>query len=412
MIRVAIIGIGGYGRNLTKLLLAAEDKGLCRLVAAADGRLGELAAEADRLRQRGVKLHSGAMEMLDELRGRCEAVYVAVGIASHRELTCAAAGRGLHVHLEKPPAATVQEVDAMIEAVDRAGVLCLVSFQFTWCRPLRLIQKRVAAGRLGRLQSAACFAGWSRTADYYGRNGWAGKLRTDQGWVLDGPATNAMAHHIMALLQAAAGRVGGFARPAAVRAELYAAGPIESHDTAAIHIRTDGGADLHFLGSHCPQGYFGPILEVRGDSGRATWTPEHGAVLHFADGTEERCPADDPHQAMVEGFLGAIERNDRSALACTLADGRNMVAVIDAAHESSGTIYRIPPSHACRLEEGTDKARTVVEGMDELLRRCAEGGRLFSDLADRPPWAVATAPFDLAGYRSFPSRFRMPPTAS
>ena len=107
MIRVAIIGIGGYGRNLTKLLLAAEDKGLCRLVAAADGRLGELAAEADRLRQRGVKLHSGAMEMLDELRGRCEAVYVAVGIASHRELTCAAAGRGLHVHLEKPPAATV-----------------------------------------------------------------------------------------------------------------------------------------------------------------------------------------------------------------------------------------------------------------------------------------------------------------
>ncbi|MGB2822566.1 MAG: Gfo/Idh/MocA family oxidoreductase, partial [Phycisphaerae bacterium] len=148
MIRLAIVGVGGYGWGLIRELEKAERTCGCRLVAAADTRLPAVPEHAAHLRTRGIALYDDALTMLEDLRGRCEAVYIASGIASHAALTVAAARCGYHVHLEKPPAATVQEVDAMLDALRRADRMCLVGFQALH-GDMRLVVDRLCDGRLG-----------------------------------------------------------------------------------------------------------------------------------------------------------------------------------------------------------------------------------------------------------------------
>ncbi len=405
MIRLAIVGVGGYGWELIRELERVERTCGCRLIAAADDRLPAVPQHAAHLKTRGVVLYDDAMRMLEDLRGRCEAVYIAAGIPSHAALTVAAARCGYHVHLEKPPAATVQEMDAMLGALREAGRMCLVGFQALH-GDMRLLLERLAGGRLGAVRSATCAAGWPRTRSYYRRNDWAGRLRSGDNWALDGPATNALAHQLAHMLAMASGEPDRFAVPLSVRAELYAAGPVEGHNVAAIEVRTDRRAVIRFFCSHATSGHFGPVIRVAAERGSAVYAQREGSGVTYDDGTSEsRAYEPIEHREMIANFIEALRRGDPTGLRCPLAETRNFVLALDGAHESSGRIHRIDEKHWHVEGAGTDERRVVVPGLDELLKTADERGQLLSDLPDAPPWAVATEPFDLTGYASFPQRF-------
>ena len=405
MIRAGIVGIGGYGGKLIALLREASREIGVRLVAAADARLADLPEAAAELKSRDVALFDDAFEMFRHCRGHCDAVYLATSIPTHSVLTIAAATAGYHVHLEKPPAATVQEVDQMIQVFERTGRLCLVGFQGVHSVDLAFLRRRLGEGRLGEVRTLVCRAGAPRNRAYYARNDWAGRLRAADTWVLDGPATNAMSHQITDMLALAGAGAGRFARPAAVRAELYVAGPVESHDTAAIEIHTIEGPRIYWLGSHCTQEAFGPVIEIDAERARAVWTVGKEATIRYADGSEETCAGGDGRRDMVRTFVEAVEAGDASALRCTPADARQFVLAIDGAHESSGRVHRIDAASCRRPDEGTDEARTVVEGLDDVIRAAADRACLFSQVTPRPTWAVATSPYRLAGYAFFTQRF-------
>ncbi|HRR79395.1 MAG TPA: Gfo/Idh/MocA family oxidoreductase, partial [Planctomycetota bacterium] len=376
MIRLALVGFGGYGWSLVQAINQARDAVGCRLIAAADARLSALPEKAEALSRAGVELFSDPLAMFEALRGKCDAAYIATGIPSHAPLTIAAARAGLHVHLEKPPAATVQEVDAMLAALDAAGRFCLVGFQALHGDDIRFVKSRVASGRLGRVRSLVCHAGWPRNQAYYTRNDWAGKLRVEsavygdpahRAWVLDGPATNALAHQITNMLFLASPEANRLATPVSVRAELYTAGPVESHDTCAIEIHTAEGPTSLFLASHCSDANFGPVIEIEAERGHVRWTMRDGARVCYSDGPEETCPADNGAAKMIANFAEAVRANDRSLLRCDLAETRKFVLALDGAHESSGRIHRIAADHVRRVGEGGEM-RTVVEGLDAALR--------------------------------------------
>jgi predicted dehydrogenase len=377
------------------------------LVAAADGRLAGIPDKAGQLARDGVELFGDVMEMFHAMEGRCDAVYIATSIHSHTPLTIAAAKCGYHIHLEKPPAATVQEVDQMIQAVAEAGRMCLVGFHAIHGDDLRFVKDRIVAGRLGRVKRLVCCVGPPRAKNYYCRNEWAGRIRVGGEWVLDGPATNAACHEINIMLFLACDRAGTFAAPAAVRGELYAAGPIESHDTAAIEIQTVQGAVAYLLASHCTQNRLGTTIEVEADGGRATLDTLGTVTIRYADGSEERHSCDpSPRLNMVANFVEAIRTQEAGLLGCSLSDARNTVLAVNGAHESSGEIHRISREFATRLDQGTDKERTVVKDLEGHLVAAAGKRCLLSDLSPAPRWAVATDPYDMCGYSIFPRRFR------
>jgi len=406
-IRLAVIGFGGYGSELVKWILNLQEQQNCRLVAAGDARLADLAEPAGRLRAQGVALYDDAFKMLDALAGKCEAVYIATSIHTHMPLVLAALERGFHVHLEKPPAATIQEVDRMIEAVVRAGKICIVGFHIIQGRDAEFLKQRISTGRLGKVRRIVHRACWPRDAAYYSRNDWAGRLMRVDSWVLDGPAMNALAHQVNNLLYLASPTPRSFARPKAVRAELYAAGPTESHDTAAIEISTVEGTTLYWLGSHCTEEMLNPRIDVTADGGSATWQPIGGkAEVRYADGTSESHAGGDCHERMIANFIEAIRKDDSSLLRCSLADTRAFTLALNGAHESSGLIHRIDAQHTRKIGAGLPTQRTVLVGLDEDINRAADQGRLFSDLSPAPAWTVATKVFDLAGYDKFPRVFR------
>ncbi len=408
MIALAVVGITGYGWSLIQQIQKASSALDCRLLAAADNQMSKAPERVERLKADGVQLFDDAAKMYEALAGRCDGVYVATGIHSHEPLAVAALQAGYALHLEKPAAATVQEVDRMLEELARSGRFCLVGFHAVHSDEIRFIKDRVVAGRLGAVRSLTCRASWPRGKAYYERNEWAGRLRVGERWVLDGPASNALAHQITNMLLLASPQANRLAAPTKVRAELYAASRIEGHDTAAIEIRTAEGQTARLLVTHCGAEAFGPVIEIDAERGRAVYESKVGATITYDDGSSESCPAsaDSGRGEMIANFVAAVAANDGSALRCPLVEARAMTLAMDGAHESSGSIARIPAA-ACRTGTGERGGeRTVVDGLDELVAEAGQNQCLLSDLPGAPPWARATAEFDLAGYSSFPQRFQ------
>ncbi len=406
MVKVALVGIGGYGASLLKSIRNAQSLGACQLIAAADSKSDEL-PEAGELSAQGIRIFSSAEGMFSEMRGQAQAMIIGTGIPSHEHLTVCAAKAGYHVHIEKPPAATIQEVDRMLEALRTAGRFCQVGFQAVHGEDVRLVKKRIVEGRLGKVSTLKCGAAWPRNDTYYGRNGWAGKLRIGENWVLDGPATNALCHQISNMLLLASDKPGEMARPAKVRAELYTTGNIEAHSTAAIEIITTEGVKAYFIASHTCNDHFGPEILIDAQHASAVYKYVEGSTLKFADGTTENAPRSlDASNNMMLNFIEAIEKDDKSLLRCPLEQTRQIVLALNGAHESSGSIIVIDDEHVKKVKDAQG-TRLVVTGIDDVITQCAEQGKLPSDLDKPPAWAKPTKPFSLEDYFSFPQRFCM-----
>ena len=405
MIRLAVVGVGGYGFSLAEQIVAAAPQIGCMLVAAADNRMGELTEQADWLAAQGVELFHSVEEMFSRLQGRCEGVYIGTGIPSHTSLTLAAARAGYHVHLEKPPAATVQEMDQMSQALRETGRFCLVGVQSMHSTDLLAVKQRIVEGRLGQIRSVTCHALWPRDAEYYSRNDWAGRLRSGQAWVLDGPATNACFHQVANALLLATSQPG-LAHPAAVRAELYAAGEVESHNLAAMRIRTTEGVSVQLILAHCTLGKTDPLTEIVGSKGRATWPAYGDGTIHYEDGTEEKFQHDAMmRRRMIGNFVEAIRSERDETLRFPLSEARQAVLALNGAHESTRRIHRVEGPAVRIVDSGTPKARAVVEGLDELILQASREGVLLSELRSPPAWARRTEEFELDGYCRFPQIF-------
>jgi predicted dehydrogenase len=105
-IRVAVVGVGEFGRNHVRVYRGLES---AELVGVYDQNSERAAAVAS-------EFQSQALKSLDELRGRADAVSVAVPTVSHREVGCRLLEMGLDVLVEKPMAVNLAEADSLLAA--------------------------------------------------------------------------------------------------------------------------------------------------------------------------------------------------------------------------------------------------------------------------------------------------------
>lgn len=143
MTRVALIGLGAMGRNHLRVLNELES---ADLVAVCDQ---DAEAVAHASRKHALAGYTSLGELLD--REQLDAAVVAVPTRYHKEAGLAVLERGLHVFIEKPIATDLDEGRALVTAARGAGRVLAVGHVERFNPAVRELQKRVAAGELGRL---------------------------------------------------------------------------------------------------------------------------------------------------------------------------------------------------------------------------------------------------------------------
>ena len=408
-LRFVVIGLGGWALDHIRAVEWLEEKGWTQLA-------GVVALESDRRKQPEwiAKLTARRTPLFDSIddfynRGLelADVLTVPIGIHQHVPVSIRALEAGLHVFCEKPIAGTVQEVDRLIAARDKAGRSVAIGFQHLYANTIRQLKQRIASGALGAPKSATLYCGWPRALEYFQRNDWAGKLRHGDAWILDSPANNAMAHYIMNLLYLASADAHAAAQPKRLQAELYRAYPIESADTVQLRFSTDTGVDCHVFLTHSTEGDVGPEMRLQFEKGEIIWHSHEGqAVIRYAGGREEQF--DNRHDKWrydaFYNFARSLLFGD--TLICPPEVGRVHTLTIDAMHESCPEIVPVPASDVFEQEDwmiyppDTRGNFCRVQHLAERMREAVEKNALLSELG--VSWARAGQEVFLDGYDYFP----------
>ncbi|MGH7491935.1 MAG: Gfo/Idh/MocA family protein [bacterium] len=412
-LRFVVIGLGGYALVHLDAIRWLAQLGLARLtgvVALAEDRKKN-SAQATALQEESVRLFDSVDDFFARGLELADVLAIPIGIHQHVPVSCAAMQAGLHVYCEKPLAATVQEVDQVIQARNASGRKIAVGFQHIYSNSIQQLKARICAGRLGRVQYISLLCGWPRSLQYFARNEWAGKMRLGNEWVLDSPANNAHAHYLLNMLYLASTQEKTADIPIELRAELYRANPIESCDTVQMKFTTREGVNCHALLTHANAHPLGPHMRIVGEKGIVTWETDNGkTVIEYAGGTAERFDNEAHAQWRYEGFKDLVHAiHDDTTPLCTPEIARSQTLAINAMHESCHEIVTVPEKFIDHVEDWemfppeTKGSFNRIRDFDQSLQDAFDRGVFLSELG--LPWAKSKTveTFAIRDYGHFPS---------
>lgn len=372
---IVLAGARGHGRwhlaNIERLQRQGVVRlaGICELTPLTEAELGPFAAEPPRQ-------SSDFGALLDSTDAR--AAVVCTPIPTHTDLALTAARRGVHLLLEKPPAASFADFTRMTDGVREAGTACQIGFQSFGSHAVPAIRELVADGAIGSLRGIGAAGAWVREEAYFRRAPWAGRRRLGSTDVVDGVLTNPLAHAVATSLELA--DKGTAADVADIETELFRAHDIEADDTSSLRVTTTDGLRVTVCVTLCAERAAEPYVVVHGDRGRITfWYKQDRVLLQRAGhGPEET----------VHGRTDLLEN-----LAAHLADDTPLLVpphrtgafmrVVEAVR--TGAEPAALPADAWYSEPATQGPRRVVRGIDAVIDAGADSLALFSELG--APWA-------------------------
>ena len=179
---VAVIGVGVMGSSHARDLAGMANARLAAVCDIDPERAQQVAA------QFGVPFFLDYQELL--ARARPPAVVIATPHYDHTPISIACLELGVHVLVEKPLAAHVNDGKKMIAAYEKARqeyprlVFGIMFQQRTWSY-WRKVKELLEAGALGRLVRATWIVtDWFRTQSYYDHGGWRATWKGEGGGVL------------------------------------------------------------------------------------------------------------------------------------------------------------------------------------------------------------------------------------
>lgn len=369
--RVALVGVHGFGAHHLRNLERLQAAGAVELVAVADPQPpapGAVPATA--------AVFPGLTQLLAETRD-LDVIIVATPIQTHAPLGLAALATEADVYLEKPPVASLADFNTLCEAAQRSGRSVQIGFQSLGSHALAAIEELLASGAIGTLQGVSATGRWVRDRAYYKRSRWAGKRSIDGVDVVDGVATNPLAHAVATALRIAGART--MADVASVETDLYRANDIESDDTSVIRIRTAAGLPVTCALTICATESVEPYVTLQGSAGQAVfhYTEDRLTVTTAAGQTEQLFGRDD----LTENLIA--HRQDGTPLISPLLDSGAFMLVLEAIRTAPLPAL-IGSEHIQWVGEG-DAAHAVVVGIEDALDRATQEHATFRELG--LPWA-------------------------
>ncbi|MDR2397960.1 MAG: Gfo/Idh/MocA family oxidoreductase, partial [Spirochaetaceae bacterium] len=195
MIHVGIIGTGGISRLHAEGYLAFPER--CTLMACCDMTVEKCADFKAQHHLEGIQLFGSYEDMLKAVQSglRIDLVSICTPPFTHAEIACACLAAGIHVLLEKPMAASLEECDAMMDAAAKSGKILACVAQNRFRDPIMALKKVLDSGLIGRVLHAQVDSFWWRGFHYYDL-WWRGTWKTEGG----GCTLNHAVHHLDMLL--------------------------------------------------------------------------------------------------------------------------------------------------------------------------------------------------------------------
>ncbi|MFF7471329.1 Gfo/Idh/MocA family oxidoreductase [Streptomyces sp. NPDC008092] len=370
-IDLVLAGARGHGRWHLENIRRLQEKGVVRLAGICE--LTPLGADElpEGLGQPAQSADFGAL--LDATGARI--AVICTPIPTHTDLALAAAERGVHVLLEKPPAPSYAEFRRMADGVAKAGVVCQIGFQSLGSHAVPAIRRLIAEGAIGDVVGVGGAGAWARPESYYRRAPWAGKRRLNGVDVVDGVLTNPLAHAVatgLALLGTdRAEDVAG------IETELLRANDIESDDTSCVRVTTPRGP-VTVAATLCAEEPGDPYVLVHGTGGRIThWYKQDRVLVQRAGhGPEET------EYGSTDLLENLADHLTTGAALLVEPDATGAFMKVVEAIRLAGDPVALPADAWHRVPED---GRRVVTGIDALVTASADTLSLYSELG--APWA-------------------------
>jgi predicted dehydrogenase len=401
MLKLAMIGAGGYAFNLIKWIWEIPD--FISLIAVSSNPSRQSPGRAA-CREKGIPVYDDTDQLLANIKGKADVIYVPTPINTHFALTKKCIDAGFDVFLEKPPVATIQQLDELIKYVSQRGKSVPIAFQYLHSSIVQQLKKQIIDGRFGKVKRVKGVAGWPRFDSYYARSEWAGKLKTNGDWILDGTINNPLAHMLADQLYLASEIPNAMAEPVTIEAELYHAHNIESEDTSSLRIMTDKGVEILFNTTLCSCSKIDTLVTIECEKATIKYSAFCKAEIKFANGQTEKI--DDAVEKRVHMLKDLAGRYiSKKPYLVTLETCRPFTVVVNGAFDSAGihpkAIDKKFLTYSNEIESENETVKTVINDIDGILKEANEKNKLFSELGAK--WAKKPKKIDLKGYNKFPT---------
>lgn len=382
-IGVGLISAGWMGTVHSRGYLATRDKysdlGVVPdLVAVADSSPDAAQRAADRLGYR--RWSTGYHDVLAD--PEVDVVSICAPNYLHRTFALAAVDAGKPFWIEKPMGSDLADAQAIADAVETAGLITCVGFNYRHAPAVEYARRLVRSGRLGRVTNVRCRFDADYSSSPTAPRTWR-YLRDEAGTGVLGDLLS----HGIDLMQYLVGAVsevtccaetfiaqrpkpatGGFGHQVAVAADAELL-PVENEDYAALIVRFASGAvgtlesSRVAVGPRCEYGFtvygtqgsvawdYERMNELQVCLGRATETYGYSRVLtepgfgdfgRFQPGGGQCLSFDDLKTIEANQFLTSVVTGTQ--IAPSVADGLAAATVVQAAVSSAtdGRWHQVP----------------------------------------------------------------------
>ena len=331
-----------------------------------------------RLLKSGTKIYRSYEEVLAD--PAVDAVDICTPHHFHRPMTVAAFQAGKHVLVEKPMATHPDDCAAMIAAQRASGKVGAVQMQHVGRKSMLELRAALQSGAIGRIKEVFLSSLWWRTEEYYGRIPWAGRMKIDGDWCVDGALYNQCVHYVNQMLTLLSpGALPSVARVKNVQAAMYKfhdAPTLEAGDTAFIRgtLDTADAPTITFVGTTCSTEERHQI-DIVGEKGRALW---NGAGYLFCDGQPVTEFRDDRKEfdgcsLIFNSFADAVRKGFAPITA--FSEIQAVTRFINDCYDSAGWTFKKAPWSA---------TETLFS---DVIQRVRQHRCLPADLPSRPDWA-------------------------
>jgi len=382
-VRIALIGVGGFGNDHLNTIRQLQDQGLTSLLSVADPALERYPETILDLQASGVRLYEDVSQMLAE-ESALEAVCIAAPIPCHEEIAQLCLDRGVFVYLEKPPVPLYSQLLRLTQQDSKRRIVAgFQMIESTWSQ---LVKTWITSGRLGRISEIRGCACWPRYDRYYTRSSWAGKLQLGNRAVFDGPATNALSHLIHAIMYFGASDDMYFGVPNVVQGEMYRARRIEGYDTTSLRGTLTSGTHFFAALTHATESIFPFQIEIIGSRGWARISQD-GGLVESSEGTFDTMETfEDTFRRSIVSFL-RYTRGEIQRPATLLSETRGYVLTTNGLLLSSGKVHEIDSAWVQVCGAQNDRVFSV-DGLFQAVKDSVRSPLLFSER--NFPWAVPT----------------------